>query len=181
MCQQQFCHSRSSQIVFLVAPFRYWRPQLGHPSTWLLRDNVWVSQEGLTWPSGQNQAHWWCFHYFVYFNVGFNMCAKILYNRNGTRKCQSSLSSVPTSAPAAWGSSSLEGDGVKSPLMPLFTQFGVFTVSHQCFCNVRRSQAEKAPCEPSETEKHRNSQACEHSQHPLSLHFPKSCFAGRLE
>lgn len=76
------------------------------------------------------------------------MCAKVLHNWNGTGKCQGSLSSVPTSATAAWGSSSLKVDGVKSPFMPFFTQFDVFTVSNQCFCSVRHSQAEKAPCEP---------------------------------
>lgn len=123
---QQFCHSRPLQILS-PSPLQLLsgtgKPQLSHPNTF---KEQYLSQEGLVTSSDQNQAQWCCFHYFMYFYVGFKTYAKVLYNWNEVSEFSQLL--FPLSQGIIHQHfCSLKADGVKSPLMPHLIHFSAFS------------------------------------------------------
>lgn len=94
------------------------------------------------------------------------MCAKVLHNWNGSRKFLSSLSccshfsselSISTSAAVAWRPLHPAGWWCEVTFSAPFHPVWCFYCLKPILCSVRHSHTEKSPCEPSETEKLRNS------------------------
>lgn len=94
------------------------------------------------------------------------MCAKVLHNWNGSRKFLSSLSccshfsselSMSISAAVAWRPLQPEGWWCEVTFSAPFHPVWCFYCLKPILCSVRHSHTEKSPCEPSETEKLRNS------------------------